>query len=130
MTIDDTPFQLGEAWHALGVVTPERLAAMRAEWERGEDRNPEHYRWRAFLSFLGEHRPLGAELAAALYNLGERDSDEAMGASMMDTIVRLPECPELVLDAAATSGRPHLTRLVERRRAHHGDAGRHRDPAE
>lgn len=126
--IDDSPFQLRDAWFTLGVVTPARLAAMRAEWERGEDRNPEHYRWGAFVAFLTERRPLDPLLAAALYALGERDPDQAMGSSMMDRLVRLPECPEEVLAAAATSGRSHLMRLVERRLADQS-AGRHPDPA-
>src|SRR5688572_14531132 len=112
MTADDTLFQLSEPWFTLGVVTPERLATMRAEWGRGEDRNPEHYRWRAFTAFLGEQRPLSTELAGALYELGARDPDRAMGESMMNAIVRLPECPESVLNAAAASGLRHLTRLV------------------
>ncbi len=117
MSVEDSPFQLTEDWFALGVVTPERLAVMRAEWERGEDPNPEHYRWRAFCDFVASRRPLAPDLAVALYALGERDPDQAMGGSMMDTIVRLPECPEAVLDAALASGRRHLMRLVERRRA-------------
>jgi len=126
---DDSVFQLGEAWFTLGVVTPERLASMRDEWERAEDRNPEHYRWRAFVAFLDERRPLEPHMAAALYVLGERDSDQAMGSSIMDTIVRLPECPEEVLHAAAASGRRHLVRLVERRRGDQSSTSRHPDPA-
>jgi hypothetical protein len=127
--MDDSAFQLSDAWFTLGVVTRERLATMRAEWERGEDRNAEHYRWSAFVAFLAERRPLDPRLATALYELGERDPDQAMGSSMMDKIVRLPECPDEVLAAAAASGRRHLMRLVERRRADQSSAGRHSDPA-
>ena len=116
MTRDDSHFELSDAWFTLGVVTPERLASLRDEWERGDDRKPEHYRWRAFVEFLAERRPLESRLAVALYELGERDPDHSMGSSMMDRIVRLPECPEDVLAAAAASGRQHLMRLVERRR--------------
>ena len=127
---DDSVFQFSDDWFTLGVVTPERLAALRAEWARGEDRHPEHYRWRAFIAFLADHRPLTPDLAAALYELGARDPDShAMGSSMIDRIVRLPECPEKVLDAAVASGRRHLVRLVERRRAESGDTRRHSDPA-
>ena len=117
MTFEDSPFEFTKAWFALGVVTPARLAALRAEWDRGEDNNPEHYRWRAFREFLIERRPLPPELVTALYQLGAEDRDQGMGGSMMDTLVRLPECPERVLVAAAGSGRRHLVRLVERRRA-------------
>ncbi|AHG92899.1 hypothetical protein J421_5364 (plasmid) [Gemmatirosa kalamazoonensis] len=116
MTPEETPFQFGDAWFALGLVTPERLAALRAEWASGEDRSPEHYRWQAFVEFLAERRPLSAELAAALYELGARDPDaHGMGAAMRHRIVELPECPASVLAAAAASGERHLVRAVERR---------------
>ena len=81
MTLEDSPFQLSEPWFTLGVVTPARLVAMRAEWA-------------------------------------------------MNTIVRLPECPDIVLDAAAASGLRHLTRLVERRRLRDAAADPHPDSAE
>ena len=59
---------------------------------------------------------MSAELAAAPYDLGERERDETMGESMMLRIVQLPECPVSVLDAAVASGRRRLIRAVERRR--------------
>jgi hypothetical protein len=102
-------------WFELGIVTPERLQAMNEEWDRGEDKNPEHYRWHAFMDFLEEARPLTEELAAALYELGRRDPDFEMGGSMMGQILRLPECPAAIVDSAARSGRKHLERLAARR---------------
>ena len=118
MTADDSPFEFSAAWHALGVATPARVAALRAEWDRGEDRNPEHYRWRAFLEFVAEQpRPLAPDVVAALYRIGVEDADRAVGAAMMQRVVELPECPEHVLAAAAASGQRHLVRAVERRRA-------------
>ncbi len=116
MEVEESPFEFTEPWFTLGIVTPARLAELRAIWDEGEDRSIEHYRWRAFTAFLDERRPLRAELAAALYRLGERDADHAMGASMMHRIVALPDCPAEVLAAAKRSGRRHLERLVERRR--------------
>jgi hypothetical protein len=94
MTFEESPFEFTEAWSKLGVLTPARLAALRAEWARGEDGNTEHYRWRAFREFPAEHRPLPPALVVALHELGAQDRDQAMGSSMMDTLVRLPECPE------------------------------------
>jgi hypothetical protein len=109
--------EFSEAWLSLGVVTAERLASQRVEWARGGQEDPQHFLWRAFLDFLHERRPLSAALAAALYDLGERERDEALGESMMLRIVQLPECPASVLDAAVASGRPDLIRAVARRRA-------------
>ena len=114
---EDSPAEFSDAWLSLGVVTPERLAVQRVEWARGGYEDPQHFLRCAFDDFLRERRPLTAELAAALYDLGERERDEALGESMMLRIVQLPECPASVLDAAAASGRYHLIRAVERRSA-------------
>jgi hypothetical protein len=105
------------AWFALGVVDEAVLALHRVEWDRGEDHNTEHYRYGVFRSFLAARRPLPPELAAGLFELGAADPDGSMGGAMMADIARLPECPPAVLNAALASGRKHLVRIVERRRA-------------
>jgi hypothetical protein len=105
------------AWFAVGVVDDAVLDRQRAEWDKGEDDNTEHYRYRAFREFLAAHRPLAPELAAALYELGAADPDWSMGGAIMADLVRLSECPPAVLRTALTSGRKHLVRIVERRRA-------------
>lgn len=110
------------AWYALGVVDDALLARQQAEWDKGEDHNTEHYRYGAFRAFLAAHRPLSPELAAALFELGAMDPDQMMGGAIMADIVHRPECPPAVLDAALASGRKHLARIVERRRAEPGGA--------
>ncbi len=105
------------AWYVLGVVDQPFLVRARAEWDKGEDVNTEHYRYWAFREFVAARRPLTAQLAAALYDLGAADANRGMGGAMMAGIVKLPECPETVLAAAAVSGHKHLVRAVERRRA-------------
>ena len=112
MKPEDSPFQFSEPWFALGIVTPARMATLMLEWERGEDPHPEHYRWRAFQEFLSERRPLPPDTALALYALGQSDPDRAMGESIMHEIVRLPECPDSVVAAAANSGVRHLVRAA------------------
>jgi hypothetical protein len=110
------------AWFALGVVDHTLLARQRAEWDKGEDENTEHYRYRAFREFLASQDQLTPELATALFELGANDPDPAMGGSIMADIVRLPKCPPNVLDAAVASGRQHLIRIVQSRKAEPGDA--------
>jgi hypothetical protein len=105
------------AWYALEIVDQAFLARARAEWDKGEDRNTEHYRYRAFREFLAAHRPLSSQLAVALYELGAADAEQGMGEAMMVDIVFQPGCPEVVLSAAAASGRRRLVRAAERRRA-------------
>ena len=114
MMIGETPFEFTAAWHALGILTPARLAELEQLWAQGEDRNPEHYRWHAFRSFLQERRPLSPELAVALYELGATEADVAMGASIMHQIAALPECPDVVLERARASGRKHLIKAASR----------------
>ena len=120
MSSEHSPFGFTDRWYALGIVTPEREAELRAEWAREEDRSPEHYRWRAFTAFLEERRRDGAQLppalAAALYALGARDGDHAMGEAMMHRIVALPECPADVDAAARATGIRHMASARERRR--------------
>jgi len=117
MSVEEFPFGFTEPWHTLGIVTPDQLEALRAEWARGDDRHPEHYRWRAFLAFVAERRPLTPDTAAALYDLGAADADRSMGEAMMHRVVELPECPAEVLAKAAASGIRHLAQAVERRPA-------------
>jgi hypothetical protein len=105
------------AWFALGVVDDSVLAQCQVEWDKGQDDNTEHYRYWAFREFLAARRPLSPELAAALFGLGAADPDWSMGGAIMADVAHLPECPPAVLDAAVASGRKHLIRIVERRRA-------------
>jgi hypothetical protein len=105
------------AWYALGIVDQAFLARARAKWDKGEDNHAEHYRYWAFREFLAVHRPLSAQLAAALYELGAADADQGMGGAIMVDIVYQPKCPEALLSAAAASGRRRLVRAVKRRRA-------------
>ena len=104
-----------EDWFSLGVINAPLLEQQRIDWDSGGDTNPEHYRYSAFRSFLASRRPLTADLATALFSLGLQDSDSAMGGAIMADIVRLPECPQSVLDAASMTGRKHLEKIVERR---------------
>ena len=104
-------------WFALAIVNETVLEELRADWDKGEDPNTEHYRWRAFSEFLASHRPVNPDLAMAHCELGAADMDWGMGGAMMVAIVYLPECPAAVLSAAAASGRPHLLQAVARRRA-------------
>jgi hypothetical protein len=113
---EDLSFGFTTQWFSLGIVSEPLLAQIRARWDMGEDRNPEHYRYCAFKEFLAARRPLAPELVAALFELGATDPDQAMGGAMMADVVRLSECPANVLNAALESGRKHLARLVESRR--------------
>ena len=108
------------AWRALGVIDDVKLDVFREEWDRNEDANLEHYRWRAFNDFLHACRPVPPALASSLYALGEADPDAGAGGAMMSAVVWLAECPEEVLARATASGRRHLVRAVSQRMASGG----------
>jgi len=108
------PLGFTPEWIDLGVVTEEQIAEAVAAFEQSDDKNPEHYRYKAFRDYLAAHRPLPDEMAAALYDLGDRDPDYSMGGAMMGDIVRLKECPIEVLEKAAISERRHLVKLAAR----------------
>jgi hypothetical protein len=113
---DQEMLQLSDGWLELGVLTEEQLASLAQEFAVGDDPNPEHYRYRVFREYLESRRPLPADTAEALYELGAADPDRAMGQAMMHDVVNLPECPETVREKAAASGERHLARLVHRKR--------------
>lgn len=104
-----------DTWFTLGVLTQEELREFETEFETSSDKNPEHYRYRAFRGFLQRNRPLSPARCDALYELGDSDPDITMGGSMMADILRLPECPPEVIEKARVSPRKYLVKIAERR---------------
>jgi hypothetical protein len=102
-------------WFALGIINDEILARQRAQWDNHVDSNSEHYRYGAFIYFLKNHNPLTPALAIALYELGANDPDYTMGGSIMAQLIRRPECPQQLLDAALRSDRKYLIQLAKER---------------
>ena len=105
-----------EAWFGLGLMTEERLAEMGREYESGDDKNTEHWRYGVFRAYLRDNRPLNPEIAESLYEIGSADSDYFMGGAIMHDIVSLAECPESLLQKVKSSGRKHLFKGMNRRR--------------
>jgi hypothetical protein len=106
-----------QEWVDAGVVTPESLRRLEAEWVKGEDRHAEHYRWRAFWEFIEAQESLSESTARALYDIGANDPDSAMGGSIMADIVRRKDCPRDLLERAANSDRKFLRKLARERMA-------------
>ena len=110
----DTPFGFTTGWYDLGIVDDGLLARLRAEWDKGEDDNLEHYRYWAFREFFAKHDPLSPELAVALWELAESDPD--LRWVIRTEIVRRPECPEPLVEAARASDLRYLARIIDWRR--------------
>ena len=103
-----------DQWFSLGILTEDQLRQHGNTYETSDDKFGEHYRYRAFCSYLQVHRPLPASIAEALYELGESDPDPSMGGAMMADIIRLIECPASVSAKALGSDRMHLVKVAKR----------------
>ena len=106
--------QFSREWLELGIVTPASLAELWREYETGEDSNLEHYRWRAFASFLRGQKIMSAPLHRALYHLGERDPDAPMGQAMRFELLRRADCPLDLLETAANAREKALVRFANK----------------
>jgi hypothetical protein len=101
-----------QEWINLGIITPANLSQIEAEWATSDDRNTEHYRWRAFLNFIQSKDFLDEITARRLYHLGASDPDSSMGGSIMAHILRRKDCPEDLLYAAAKSEEKFLQKIA------------------
>jgi hypothetical protein len=104
--------KFNQNWIELGIITPERLNQLEAEWSQGEDTNTEHYRWRAFCDFIESKSLLDEKTARALYALGANDPDAGMGGSIMAKILQRKDCPKDLLQEAADSDQKFLRKIA------------------
>ena len=111
-----TLLQFSDRWFRLGLLAESDLRALGQRYETSGDKNTEHYRYQVFRDYLASHRPLSPSMAEALYELGQVDSDTAMGGAMMREIVELSECPANVEEQALASGEKYLVKVVKRKR--------------
>ncbi len=109
--------EFNQEWIDLGIITAAKLRQFEAEWATGEDKNTEHYRWRAFLDFIEPIKSLDENSARALYNLGADDPDGATGGSIMANVLRRKDCPKDLLELAAKSEEKHLQKIANERLA-------------
>jgi hypothetical protein len=116
------PLYYTAKWIDLGIVTLADIERDALATFTSDDPNPEHYRWRAFTRFMEAQKTITPALARDLYALGNADVDIAMGGSMMAEILRHPDCPTEILEAALGSERKHLQRIAGKRMRPAGEA--------
>jgi len=109
--------EFSQEWIELGIVSQAKLNQMEIEWLTSDDRNSEHYRWRAFLDFMQLQVSLDPLIARRLYKLGANDPDVEMGGSMMAYVLRRKDCPEDLLREASVSGEKFLRKIASVRLA-------------
>ena len=112
--------EFSQEWIDLGIISQAKLDQLEAEWLTSDDRNSEHYRWRAFLDFIQLQVSLDPPIARRLYELGAGDPDAAMGGSMMAHVLRRKDCPEDLLREAAVSDQKFLRKIASERLANVG----------
>ena len=102
-------------WFQLGVVNAESVLRYEREWQESEDHNPEHYRYRAFREYLNKACPLSDVQCAQMLELGEADPDLSLGLAIMADILKLPDCPQSILQDALSREHGHLVKIAKRR---------------
>ena len=105
--------EFSERWRELNIITPELLNEFQKQFESGEDKHPEHYRWRAFVRFLELNPVLPAETLSSLFTPGEQDPDESMGGAMMRELLDRKDCPVELIERSLTSGRAFLVKAAQ-----------------
>lgn len=87
--------EFNQNWLELEIIDSDKLNRLKFIWEQGEDKNPEHYRWRAFCEFLQTKEHLDEKVLRALYRLGEIDKDKyGVGVSIRIEILQRENCPK------------------------------------
>ncbi|SRR5215204_3681727 len=105
-----------EKWFDLGFVSSEKLYELWADFQTAEDSNKEHYRWRAFTSYLKTNNEISESNLKELYRLGETDADSyGMGMSMRIDILRRKDCPADLIDKALNSDEQALVKGAKRK---------------
>jgi hypothetical protein len=82
-----------QPWVDLGILTGERAEALLNEYLTSEDKRTEHYRWRAFTSFMEENPTLEAGLMRQIYVLSKTEPDDMLQDSMIHTLIRRDDLP-------------------------------------
>jgi len=99
-------------WINLGIVDLETLERFFEEYSEDCDPHTEHYRWRAFQSYIRTKPSLDEITACSLYQLGENDPDIELGGSIMAAVLRRSDCPLKLLMKAAVSDRDFLKKIA------------------
>lgn len=76
-----------EAWRISGFVDTAFVRLQREEFEQGDDRNLEHYRWRAFCRVLAERDGLSDDDITRFVDLALADEDQVMATSALIRLV-------------------------------------------
>jgi len=105
--------QFSPSWFESRIITEEYLAELVEALRTEDDPHAEHWRWRAFKTFLDAQATLTSTQCYQLYRLGQYDPDTyGVGTSMIIAVIKRPECPYALVREAATSERSSLRKIA------------------
>lgn len=92
-----------QAWVDLGILSSELAKALVEEYLISDDRRTEHYRWRAFSSFMDANPALETNVMHEIYQLSKAEPDDMLQDSMLHTLIRRDDLPLELLRKEAES---------------------------
>ena len=87
-------------WIETGIIDAENFIEYKNRYLEEQDSCTEHYRYAAFIDFMRSKKNLSQETFSAIYNLGKKDPDPAMGRSMRIYLIQRTDCPKKLIDLA------------------------------
>lgn len=84
--MDLSKLEYTEKWVEYGFLTEEVLNLQIKEFEMGEDKNPEHFRYASFLNWLSPKKSISDEEIDQFLELATIDSNELMAGSAVRTL--------------------------------------------
>ena len=85
-------------WIEAGIVNIENFSQIKEKYLEGKDNRTEHYRWWAFTNFIQKNKTISKNTFYQIYDLGQKDSDYAMGRAMRFDIIKRLDCPKELID--------------------------------
>ena len=108
--------QNNEEWLYSGYISPDILEELWTDFQTSDDKNKEHYRWRAFTKFIKTKKVINEKSLRELYRLGETDADHfGMGMAMRIDILQRRECPTDLVEKALNSNDEPLVKVAKRK---------------
>jgi hypothetical protein len=111
--------QFTSQWIDLGILTAKNLKLIREEYSKGEDLNPEHYRWRVFKDFIANNNYIEREKFFLIYELGQNDPDYCMGRAMRFDLIKRLDCPQELIDIAINDSDKTLAKYASKYKSKH-----------
>lgn len=103
-------FSFDPTWLKLGVIDYNIILHILDEYNKSEDKNIEHYRWKAFLKFNEQNQNISPEHLLLIYNAVQNDSDVSLVASLTHILLDRKDVSEEIVRSAINSSNASVRR--------------------